>query len=88
MKLIWKRIPDGEHNGRPMYEYEAIDNGIRYHIYRSTDAGFGLSISFAGGSGCPSDARHGIMWLRTLYRCKAFAEDDHAARSKVTETAL
>ena len=85
MILNWKRIPDGEHNGRPVYEYEAVDNGIRYHIYWSTDSGFGLSISYYDNRGdCPPDASYGIAWARTLTRCKALAEKyrkDHFRRA-------
>lgn len=81
--LEWKRIPDGFHNNRPMYEYEAVDNGIRYHIYRAIDrGGFGLSISYATRSGVPDDLKmSGIMWLRALSRCKAYAENDRAIRA-------
>ena len=74
MALDWKRILDCEHNGRPVYEYEAVDNGIRYHIYWSCDAGFGLSISYYDGRGNPPDAPTSIAWWRALYRCKEAAE--------------
>lgn len=79
--LTWKRIPDGFHNNRPMYEYEAVDGGIRYYIYHAIDAGFGLSISYADGTSKPDDLKmHGIMWMRALSRCKAYAENDRAIR--------
>lgn len=76
--LNWKRIADGDYNGRPVYEYEAILNSIRYHIYWSCDAGFGLSIAYSDRSGQPDDVSHGIKWLRALYRCKEYAEKYHS----------
>lgn len=72
--LNWTRIADGEYNGRSVYEYEAIENGIRYHIYWSSNAGFGLSIAYADRNGKPDNVCKGIRWLRALYRCKEYAE--------------
>ncbi len=78
--LQWKRIPDGTHNGRPMYEYEGLDGGIRYYIYRSIDRGFGLSISYTDRVDPNDPKMRNIMWMRALSRCKAYAENDRAIR--------
>lgn len=67
MTLTWTRIPDGEYNDRPVYEYEAVSDAIRYRVVWAYSHGgtFGLSISYADRSGVP-DGEHGIKWLRSL----------------------
>lgn len=86
--LGWNKIRDGEHNDRPVYEYETVHAGIKYHIYWAYDRGgtFGLSISYADRSGYPDDVRHGIMWLKTLKNCKAWAEN-YANKHSLAEAA-
>lgn len=71
--LEWTREKDGTDNqGRPMYDYRARWGSVRFHITKSTDAGFGISIyddkadNYVG--------YHGIAWLGTLGRCKDKAE--------------
>jgi hypothetical protein len=86
--LNWTRIKDGTHGDRPVYEYEAVSGGIKYHVWWACDRGgmFGLSISYADRSGYPDDVRSGIMWLRSLKNCKSWAED-YAAKRMAKEAA-
>lgn len=76
MPLKWVRERDGQHNGRPMYDYSCTVGHVRFHICSTTDAGFGLSIydhkaqKYLLG--------HGICWFGTLGRCKEQAEKINA----------
>lgn len=71
--LTWTRELDGEHNGRPMYQYRARVGAVRFSIVKSTDSGFGLSV-FNETTREYLTPRHGISWLFTLKRCKAEAD--------------
>jgi len=71
---------DGEHNGRPCYDYTATHGGLKFFITWASDAGFGYSISFADGRGKPDWAPRRIVWCRTLKFCKASCEANAIAR--------
>lgn len=72
--LVWKRVRDGYHNGRPVYDYHASSGDRRYHITWAYDHGgmFGYS---AHGKDDYLTKRHGIIWARTLKFCKAACEE-------------
>jgi hypothetical protein len=40
--LEWRREQDGEHDGKPVYEYKAISDNRRYCIVWSCDRRFQL----------------------------------------------
>jgi hypothetical protein len=73
MSLVWTRTPDGEHNGRPRYEYHASVGGRRYGIVWAYDHGGSFGYSAYGEDG-PLTERHGIIWGRTLKFCKSACE--------------
>lgn len=73
--LTWTRKQDGEHNGRPCYDYDAVGkDGVRYNITWAYDHGgtFGYTAYDAGGQ----QAHRGvsIQWAGTLGRCKDACE--------------
>lgn len=74
--LEWKRERDGEHNGKPCYEYHATGkDGAKYHIVWAYDHGgtFGYTAVASEGDetgNCYLTKRHGIHWARTLTACK------------------
>lgn len=74
MPLVWTRQRDGEHNGKPSYEYHATAHDRAYHIVWAYDHGgtFGYTARNAGGY---ITERHGIQWCRTLKNCKAACEN-------------
>jgi len=76
MPLIWTRERDGEHYGKPCYEYHATAEDRAYHIVWAIDAHFGISAYRRRPDGVNErlDYRSGIIWLRTLKACKARAE--------------
>lgn len=78
----WIKRRDGEHNGRPRYEYTAIHDGIKYHIVWAIGVGFGYSISFAEGGRRPPGVHRTISWAGTLKRCKEACEKFAASVSK------
>ena len=88
MSLVWTRERDGEHNGKPVYEYEACAGNRKYRIVWAITVGFGLSAYGRRPDGQNESLnRHdghdgrggiagygGIVWCRTLKHCKARAE--------------
>jgi hypothetical protein len=82
MALIWKRERDGEHNGKPCYEYSAAseDREVEFFIVWAYDRGG--SFGFTAVRRDPKKPgtveylteRNGIQWSRTLTRCKAECE--------------
>lgn len=78
--LKWRREQDGEHNGKPCYEYHATGGGGReYDICWSCDRRFGYT---AKRPGVGDEGRHqylterwGIHWAGTLRACKALCEE-------------
>lgn len=77
MTLVWTRVQDGEHNGKPCYDYHATCENRMYHITYSYDGGFGFTarcndkyLPLPDGGRAP----FGLTWLRTLTRCKAACE--------------
>lgn len=76
MTLVWTRTQDGEHNGRPYYDYHATAGDRAYWITYADNAGFGISAYRRRPDGTNEDIgeRHGIHWCRTLKNCKARAE--------------
>jgi hypothetical protein len=80
MPLVWTRVRDGEHNGKPTYEYHACAHDRAYHIVWSYDGGFGYTARDKTGY------IHGnftITWPRALWRCKEACqkiEDSYVAR--------
>jgi hypothetical protein len=82
MTLTWTKKRDGEHNGRPVYEYKAVSGDREYNIVWAYDHGgtFGYSAVRRNG---PGDAkylteRYGIHWARTLKSCKFYCEQIEA----------
>lgn len=73
--LEWTRKIDGTDNSdRPMYDYTAAQYGlIQFHIMKSTDAGFGISV-YDHGNQKYLTHHFGIEWRRTLGNCQARAE--------------
>jgi hypothetical protein len=74
MPLVWTRERDGEHYGKPCYEYHARSGDRVYHIVWAYDRGgtFGYTARDA------KDYIHGnytITWARTLKFCKAACEE-------------
>lgn len=69
--LEWTREIDGEHNGRPLYDYKATyKNGgrdLRFSIVTSTDAGFGISV-YDNAAQCYL-TRIQIEWRRSRKNC-------------------
>jgi hypothetical protein len=74
MALAWTREQDGDHYGRPVYDYHAAGHGGNrtYHIVWAIDAGFGYTAR--NDAGYLTD-RWGIQWARTLKNCKAYCEE-------------
>jgi hypothetical protein len=72
--IAWQIEVDPDDGWR---EYRAKIGEIDFHIMRSTNAGFGLSAYRRltdGRNESLSEHGRGIMWLRTLKRCKAHAD--------------
>lgn len=72
--LEWTREIDGEHNGRPLYDYKATyKNGgrnLRFHIVSSTDAGFGISVYDEVAQAPITNGLAGsIEWRRSRKNC-------------------
>jgi hypothetical protein len=76
MPLQWTRSRDGEHNGRPCYDYHATSGDRTYWITWAYDAGFGISAYRRRPDGLNEslNERGGITWCRSLKNCKARAE--------------
>lgn len=84
VSLIWTRERDGEHNGKPCYEYRATCEDRTYHIVWACDRGgvFGFTAVRQDAQGYTEylplqengRAPFGITWLRTLKRCKSACE--------------
>ena len=74
--LVWTRVRDGEHNDKPVYEYEASAGNRTYRIVWAYNAGFGISAyrRKADGTNESLNERGGIAWCRTFKNCKARAE--------------
>jgi hypothetical protein len=70
--LAWGQIPDGEHNGRPTYDYRATSGDRTYHVTWAYDAGFGYTARDAKGY---IHGHYSIVWARTLRACKARCEE-------------
>jgi hypothetical protein len=70
--LTWERIRDGEHNGRPCYEYKAQSGEREYHIVWAYDRGGSFGYTARNAEGYID--RYGIVWARTLINCKAACE--------------
>ena len=83
--LVWTRTPDGEHNGRPTYEYTAVSGDREYFITWAYDAGFGFTAVRRDpkkpGTVEYLTERHGIIWARTLKRCKFQCEEHERKHS-------
>jgi hypothetical protein len=98
MPLTWTRTQDGEHNGKPCYEYHATCEDRRYHIVWAYDHGgqFGYTAArFNAHDGCTEylakpECRipHGITWAKTLKRCKQACEVIDAAHLSRERTIL
>lgn len=79
MSLVWTRSQDGEHNGKPCYEYSATAEDREFCIVWAYDRGgsFGFT-AVRRTKGKPDSEyltkRWGIQWCRTLKRCKAECE--------------
>lgn len=83
MPLVWARERDGEHNGKPCYEYTATCEDRTYHIVWAYDHGgtFGYTAVRKDDQGRteylsprPGRAPHSITWCGSLTRCKAECE--------------
>jgi len=71
--LSWTRKQDGfDNSDRPMYEYEAHHGKVHFHIVKSTDAGFGISV-YDHAAQKYRTHHFGIEWRRTLGNCQARA---------------
>lgn len=76
MPLQWTREQDGEHNGRPCYEYHATAEGRTFHIVFAYDAGFGYTAVRKDEQGRTEYLHRGysVVWAKTLKRCKEQCE--------------
>jgi hypothetical protein len=76
MTLVWTRTRDGEHNSKPVYEYDATCDDRAYHIVWAYDRGFGISAyrRLKDGKNENIGDRFGIAWCGSLKNCKAAAE--------------
>lgn len=72
--LTYTRQRDGEHNGKPVYEYTAVSEDRTYHVVWAYDHGgmFGYTAIRKDAQGQTEylTARNGIHWARTLKSCK------------------
>jgi hypothetical protein len=56
-------------------DYNATFGGVKYEIWKSTDAGFGLTATrLSDGKSLHRSLGSGIVWLRTVARCVQFSE--------------
>jgi hypothetical protein len=82
--LVWTRSQDGEHNGRPTYEYHACADDREFFVTWAYDAGFGFTAVRRDpkkpGTVEYLTPRYGIQWSRTLKRCKAECERINAEK--------
>ncbi len=72
--LIWTRTRDGDHFGKPCYEYTATVESRIYSIVWACDHGgtFGFTARTVSNIGSNYlTKRNGIHWCRTLKNCKA-----------------
>jgi hypothetical protein len=76
--LTYTRSQDGEHRGRPCYEYTATSADRTYNIVWASDHGgmFGYTAVRKDAEGRTEylTERSGIVWARTLKWCKAQIE--------------
>lgn len=76
--LTYTRARDGEHRGKPCYEYTAVSGDRTYHIVWASDHGgmFGYTAVRKNAAGQTEylTERWGIVWARTLKRCKEAIE--------------
>lgn len=72
--LTWTREQDGEHNGKPCYDYHAELDSVRYHITWAYDNGgqFGVSAYHDKGGRLTLSQ---IEWRRSRKNCFARAEE-------------
>lgn len=79
--LEWTRTRDGEHHGRPLYDYEATYKGrYRFAIVTSTDSGFGIAVYDNEKQDRVTTQQ--IEWRRTRKNCQDRAV---AIMSKIRE---
>ena len=71
--LIWSRSRDGEHYGKPCYEYTACAGDRKFNIVWAYDRGGSFGFTARNETDYLTD-RNGIVWSRTLSRCKAECE--------------
>lgn len=69
--VMWQRKLDCHVNGKPFYDYHLTIGDVNFHITRSTDGGFGVSIYDRAAKRYLT--RNQIDWCRALWRCKAHA---------------
>ena len=75
MPLIWTRTRDGEHNGKPCYEYSATGaDGTRYSIVWAYDRGGSFGYTAYSPVGERLSPGVGIVWARRLGFCKDACE--------------
>lgn len=71
--LEWTRKYSGfDNSDRPMYEYEAHHGKVHFHIVKSIDGGFGISV-YDHEAHKYRTHHFGIEWRRTLKNCQARA---------------
>jgi hypothetical protein len=70
-EVMWVRQLDGHVNGRPFYDYHLTIGDVNFHITRSTDGGFGVSVYDRAAK--QHLTRNQIDWCRALHRCKSHA---------------
>ena len=75
--LTWIRTQDGEHRGRPCYDYNAAgkDGLRRYNITWACDHGGMFGYSAYDAKGESLTPRGGIYWARTLTACKRLCNE-------------
>jgi hypothetical protein len=74
--LTWTRERDGEHFGKPIYEYTAKSADRTYHIVWASDYGGTFGYTARDATEGYIHGGHSITWGggRTLTRCKAACE--------------
>jgi hypothetical protein len=70
--LVWTRTRDGEHNGKPCYEYHARSHDRAYHVVWAYDRGFGFT---ARDAKTYIHDSYTIRWSGSLKRCKAACQE-------------
>ena len=86
MSLTWIRTQDGNHNGRPVYDYDAIGvDGVKYSITWAYDHGGTFGYTARDPDGKQLHPGYIICWSGSLKRCKDACEKIEATRKSTPD---